>query len=71
MLRAGGESRDMGIFKLTLFLTSKKLHSENKQNKMEKEIGLAAWLEAWGFGTYQNKFANPLQEGSRGCGGAK
>lgn len=60
----------MGIFKLTLFHTSKKLHSENKQNKMEEEIGLAAWLEAWGFGTYQNEFANP-QEGSRGCGGAK
>lgn len=60
----------MGIFKLTLFLTRKKLRSETKQNKMEEEISLAARLEAWGFGTYQNEFTNP-QEGSRGCGGAR
>lgn len=39
VLRVGGESRDM-----TLFSTSIKLHSGNKQNKME-EISLAAWLE--------------------------
>lgn len=43
----------MGIFKLTLFHSSKKLQSENKQNKMEVEIGLTAGLEAWGFDTYQ------------------
>lgn len=62
-------STDMGIFKLT-FPTGKKLHSEIKQNKMEEEISLSTWLETWGFGTYQNEFANP-QEESRGCGGAK
>lgn len=52
----------MGIFKLTLFHSSKKLQSENKQNKMEVEIGLTAGLEAWGFDTYQKEFANPQKE---------
>lgn len=41
-----GKAETGGIFKLTLLPTSKKQHSENK-HKMEEEISLAAWLEAW------------------------